>query len=186
MATLKKLLLDIIPVVIGILLALILNGMVEDMRSRKYFRQSLSAIIQENDHNIKEMEYALQRQKVFRDTLYHYYQSDTLAMIDITLKAQGFYSPDLKLTSWKFLLEDSKHTLIPIEMINKLTEIEKYYSIINKMTGMVTEQFYRDGYFDKSATKLPMLVLVNDFKQAEESALEVLQDFKTYVEEQDF
>ena len=51
---------------------------------------------------------------------------------------------------------------------------------------MVKEQFYRDGYFDKSTTQLPTLVLANDLKQAEEGMLKVLQDFKTYVEKQDF
>ncbi len=186
MNTFKKLLLDIIPVVVGILLALILNGIVEDFRSKKYFRQSLQAIVEENDHNIKEIEYALERQKVFRDTLFHYYESDTLALIDITIRAQGFYSPDLKLTSWKFLLEDSKHTLIPFEMINKLTEIEKHYNIISTRVKMVTELFYEENYFDKSATKLPMLVMVNDFKEDEMNMLEVLQEFDKYVEEQDF
>ncbi|MEM8895425.1 MAG: hypothetical protein AAGC88_12660 [Bacteroidota bacterium] len=72
MQTIKKLLLEIIPVVVGILLALILNGIVENISSKKYFRQSLEAIVEENKHNIVELEYALERQKAYVDTLTTY------------------------------------------------------------------------------------------------------------------
>lgn len=186
MATFKKILLDIIPVVVGILLALILNGIVEDIQSKKYFRQSLHAILEENEHNIKELEYALTRQKAYFDTLEKYYLSDTMSLYDITYVAKGFYTPDLKLTSWKFLLEDSKHTLIPIEMINKLTEIEKNYNTSQLHSEIVMDLIYNDKYFDKKASKLPMHVLLMDINESENIMLGVLRDFAQYVEEQDF
>ncbi|MEM8895426.1 MAG: hypothetical protein AAGC88_12665, partial [Bacteroidota bacterium] len=61
----------------------------------------------------------------------------------------------MKLTSWKFLLEDSKHALIPIEMINQLTEIEKYYNIIVSRNEHIMSAVYQENYFDKKAIKLP-------------------------------
>jgi hypothetical protein len=186
MAIFKKLLLDIIPVVIGILLALILNGIVEDIHSKKYFRQSLKAIEEENAHNIKELDYALSRQKIFTDTLRVYYLSDTMSLFDITQAAQGIYSPDLKLTSWKFLLEDSKHTLIPVEMINQLTEIEKHYNIIDSRSEFVMQMIYQESYFDKQASKMPIHVLLMDVKESENDMLSVLKEFAEYVEKQDF
>lgn len=186
LGTIKKLLLEIIPVVIGILLALILNGMVEDYQSKKYFRQSLKAIVEENEHNIKELKYALERQKAYADTLNVYHSSDTMSLFDITLAAKGFYTPDLKLTSWKFLLEDSKHTLIPIEMINKLTEIEKNYNTIQLHGKIAMDIIYNEKYFNKSASKMPMRVLLMDINESENNMLRVLEDFGQYVIEQDF
>ena len=71
-------------------------------------------------------------------------------------------------------------------MINKLTDIEKYYNLVNSKSSLVNGQFYSDSYFEKTASKLPMMVLLSDYKNDEELLLEALKNFKQYVEETDF
>ena len=186
MKRIKKLLLEIIPVVIGVFLAMILNGLISKASDKRYFKTSLKALIEENQQNIDELDYALSRQKAYSDTLRIYFMSDTISLFEITQKAKGFYTPDLKLTSWKFLLEDSKHTLIPIEMINRLTDIEKYHHGVVLRSEIVQQQFYKESFFDKKATKMPMVVLTADLKGDQQALLKVMKEFSDYLKEKGY
>ena len=103
---LKKILIDIVPVLVGILLALFINQYQQFQSEKAYIRNSVQSIILENEENIKELEYALQRQAVFVDTLDNYLDKDHYTLADVLKKARGVYSPDLKSTTWKFLVQD--------------------------------------------------------------------------------
>ena len=74
----KQILRDTIPVVIGIMLVLILNNWQQLQSERKYVKNSIRAIISENENNISELEHALKINAIKRITKLFFFISISL------------------------------------------------------------------------------------------------------------
>lgn len=186
----RKILVDIIPVLVGILLALFINNWQQSRSESSYIRNSVSSIIKENEANIKELQYSLGRQAKFVDSLRKYLDDDTYTLADVIMKTQGVTTPDLKSTTWKFLVQDSKHTLVSYEFINWLAEIEKYEVLVNRYNSKVGDIIFQPAFFDDPRLKRVSLILFNDFGATEMNLIEELKQFnefamKTYGIEKD-
>ncbi|WP_436515371.1 hypothetical protein [Ekhidna sp. To15] len=178
---LKKILIDIVPVLVGILLALFINQYQQFQSEKAYIRNSVESIILENEENIKELEYALQRQATFMDTLESYLDQDEYTLADVLKKAKGVYSPDLKSTTWKFLVQDSKHTLVSYEFINQLAEIEKYEVLVNRYNVKIGDIIFQPAFFDNPRMKDVFYILFSDFGSIEQSMILELKSFNEYA-----
>lgn len=180
---LKKILIDIVPVLVGILLALFINQYQQFQSEKAYIRNSVVSIILENEENIGELEYALQRQATFMDTLEGYLGKDEYTLADVLKKAQGVYAPDLKSTTWKFLVQDSKHTLVSYEFINRLAEIEKYEVLVNRYNVKIGDIIFQPAFFDNPRMKDVFYILFSDFGSIEQSMIQELKSFNEYARE---
>lgn len=172
---------DIVPVLVGILLALFINQYQQFQSEKAYIRNSVESIILENEENIKELEYALQRQATFMDTLESYLDQDEYTLADVLKKAKGVYSPDLKSTTWKFLVQDSKHTLVSYEFINQLAEIEKYEVLVNRYNVKIGDIIFQPAFFDNPRMKDVFYILFSDFGSIEQSMILELKSFNEYA-----
>ena len=173
----KKILIDMIPVCIGILLALVINGWRETQYDKNYLKSSIEYIVLENEANIQELEYALKRQVTFMDTLSIYLDDETVTLSDVIRKVKGVYTPDLKSTTWEFLIQDSKHTLVSYAFVNKLAEIEKYENLIERYNEKVGEMIFQTGFFNDPDLKRVCYILFSDLGQTEKSFVESLKEF---------
>lgn len=180
---LKKILVDIIPVLVGILLALFINKYQQSISEQSYIKNSVESIIKENEENIKELEYALERQVAFMDTLNKYLKNEDLTLSDVLKKSNGVYSPDLKSTTWKFLIQDSKHTLVSYEFINRLAEIEKYEVLVNRYNVKLGDLIFQPAFFEDPRLKDVFYILFSDFGAIEKSMIEELRLFNEYARE---
>ncbi|WP_462252002.1 hypothetical protein [Ekhidna sp.] len=180
---LKKVLADIVPVLVGILLALFINQYQQSRSEEEYIRNSVRSIILENEENIKELEYALSRQATFIDTLDNYLEDDLFTLADVLKKARGVYSPDLKSTTWKFLVQDSKHTLVSYEFINRLAEIEKYEVLVNRYNVKIGDIIFQPAFFDDPRLKNVFFILFSDFGSIERAMIKELRDFNDFARE---
>ncbi|MEQ9467639.1 MAG: hypothetical protein RLN88_09515 [Ekhidna sp.] len=179
----KKILLDIVPVLVGILLALFINNWQQSCSESAYIRNSVSSIIKENEANIRELEYSLQRQAKFMDTLSAYLDDESYTLADVIKKTQGVTTPDLKSTTWKFLVQDSKHTLVSYEFINWLAEIEKYEVLVNRYNSKVGDIIFQPAFFDDPRLKQVCLILFSDFGATEMSLIKELREFNEFARE---
>ena len=177
----KKILLDVVPVLVGILLALIINNWRQSSSEQRYIETSVASIIKENEENIKELNYALQRQAVFMDTLKFYLEHNEMSLIDVMQKTNGVYTPDLKSTTWKFLVQDSKHTLVPYEFINRLAEIEKFEKLVDRYNEKVGDLIFQIDFFDEPQLKRVAYILFSDFGPNENEMIKELEDFNEYA-----
>ncbi len=174
-------LLDTIPVLVGILLAVFVNNWKESASDRVYLENSISSIVKQNQENIKELEYALERQRVFMDSLDKYLDNDDFTLANVIMNVGGVYSPDLKSTTWKFLVENENHTLVPYEFINRLSEIEKYETLVNRYNEKLGDIVFQPAFFNDPEMKRVCYILFNDFGNIEKMFVEELQAFNEYV-----
>ncbi|MEP1097384.1 MAG: hypothetical protein ABJG78_19865 [Cyclobacteriaceae bacterium] len=181
----KKVVIDIVPVLIGILLALFISNWQQSASDQSYIENSIRAIIQENESNIRELVNSLHRQRGFLDTL-NKYANDQSSLYEINQMAGGLNTPDLKSTTWKFLIQDSKHTLVDYEFINRLAEIEKYEVLVDQHNQNVLELIYQPAYFnDPDLVKVCNLML-QDMRQVEQLLKSALEDFNFFAREKGF
>ena len=178
----KKTLIDIIPVLVGILLALFISNWQQSKSEQSYIRNSVQAIINENKSNIAELENSINRQTAFLDTLRKYGEKEK-SLYNIIRKANGLNTPDLKSTTWKFLIQDSKHTLVDYEFINKLAEIEKYEQLINRHNNKVLDMIYQPAFFDDPGLIKVCNVMIQDLMNSEIMLKKELEEFIEYAEE---
>lgn len=177
----KKVLIDIIPVLIGILLALFISNWQQSASERTYIENSIQAIILENESNIEELEYALGRQRQLLDTLNQYLLEDGMSLATAVYKGNGLYTPDLKSTTWGFLVQDSKHTLVTYEYITRLAEVEKYETLLRRFNTKVTDLFYQPAYYTDPIMKRVCHGMISDLMGVEKSFIQALQDFNEYA-----
>jgi hypothetical protein len=180
---LRKILVDIVPVLVGILLALFINNWQQSHSEKKYIENSVASIIKENGANIEELSMAVNRQAVFMDSLGKYLDDDQYTLSDVLRKVGGVYTPDLKSTTWKFLIQDSKHTLVSYEFINRLAEIEKYESLVARYNTKVGDIIFQPAFFTDPTMKSVCYVLFSDFGQTEMNMIEELKAFNDYARE---
>ncbi len=181
----KKVLTDIVPVLVGILLALFISNWQQLRSERAYIKNSIQAIINENQSNIDELSNSLERQRGFLDTLRKYNTPDR-SLFDIIQLANGLNTPDLKSTTWKFLIQDSKHTLVDYEFINRLAEIEKYEILINRHNEKVLDMIYQPAFFNDPDLKRVCGVMLQDLISSEIALKRTLEEFEEYVRDSDY
>lgn len=179
----KKVFVDIVPVLVGILLALVISNWQQSRSERAYIKNSIRAIIEENKSNIDELTNSLSRQQQFLDTLRKYNTPDK-SLYDIIRLAQGLNTPDLKSTTWKFLIQDSKHTLVDYEFINRLAEIEKYEVLINRHNEKVLDMIYQPAFFNDPDLKKVCNVMLQDLMNSEVDLKRSLEEFMEFAEKE--
>jgi len=123
MDQISKLVKDIIPVIIGILIALLINNWNEDRKEKKYLKQIFTSINNELEENRIDIKESIPKQQILIDTIGKYINDETVAIIDIIKKTDGIHGPNIQNNSWK-AISNTKIELIEFEKLSKLSEID--------------------------------------------------------------
>ncbi len=164
-----------IPVVAGVLLALLINQWQQDQSEKQFVKKSLRAISNQNNINSEELEYALKRQTVLIDTLRKYVSDSSVNMITSIRKGGGLYTPDLRSSTWKFLLDNNNHTLVSYDYLNQLAEVEKYERLIDRYNAQLTQLFYDPRTYQDPFFKRILLSNLYEFRNVEGQLLDTFE-----------
>lgn len=123
MKQIGKLIREVIPVIIGILIALVINNWNEDRKDKKYLNQIFSSIEKELEESNTDIKRILPKQKAMLDSLEVYLNDESMSLIDIVLLADGIQKPDININSWR-AIANSKIELIEYEKLSALANIE--------------------------------------------------------------
>ncbi len=115
---------EIIPVIVGILIALAINNWNEDRKDKKYLNQIFLAINAELEESSIDIKENIPKQQVLIDSLKKYMNDETISIFDIIRKAGGVHGPNIKNNSWK-ALANSKIELVEFKKLSELSEIDE-------------------------------------------------------------
>jgi len=118
-----KLIREIIPVIIGILIALVINNWNENRKDKKYLNKVYASIKAELEESNKDIEKSLPRQQVLIDSLTKYMNDNSTSIYQIIDKANGLSGPNIKMRTWN-AITNSNIELIEFEKLSALSEIE--------------------------------------------------------------
>src|SRR5690554_1879820 len=120
----KSFIKEIVPIILGILIALYINNWNENRKDEKYINQMITSIDKELKESNKDIKETIPLQKTLIDTLNFYRKDDNVSIGDVMMKANGVHIPSIKISSWK-AISNSKIELMDYDRISALANIEE-------------------------------------------------------------
>lgn len=143
----KRILLEMVPVILGILIALFINNWKEDHANKRFVEQALQTIETEIQENINSLNRILPRHYSLLEALGQELENDSLSLEDIIIEAGGIQLPTIRSASWKFFL-NSKTELIDYPIVSALIEMDEAKRVLD----LKFEQLLTYGYQQIKAT----------------------------------
>lgn len=159
---------DIIPIVVGILIALWINNWNETRKDRNYLDQITSASNKELTETNEDIKENLLLQKSYIDSIDAYLIDDNISLLDITLKNKGIYVPTIKINSWK-AISNSKIELLDYKKISALAIIEEQKEMLKMKSMRLVDFLYANPKETGKDKKEFLKILMLDIIGTEES-----------------
>ena len=115
---------EVIPVIIGILIALLINNWNEERKEKKYLNQIFISINKELEESRIDLIENIPKQQVLIDSLNRYLNDETVSVFDIIKKAGGIHGSTIKNSSWK-AISNSRIELVEFQKLSDLSEIDE-------------------------------------------------------------
>lgn len=159
----KYFLKEIIPVTIGVLIALSINNWNENRKNKNYISQISSSIDKELNETTEDIIANKTIQKTLVDTLDFYKNDDKISLFDILKKVNGIHMPTIRINSWN-AISNSKIELMKYDKISALANIEEQKEILKAKTQNLMNFIYPNiketGIDKKELLKLMMLDII--------------------------
>lgn len=123
MRQLKQLVREIIPVILGILIALAVNNWNENRKDKQYLNQIYTSINNELEASRDELKEIMPKQKILVDTIGKYLNDESVSIFGIIRKADGIQGPTVKNNAWR-AIANTKIELIDFEKLSALSELD--------------------------------------------------------------
>lgn len=178
MNQISKLVREIIPVIIGILVALVINNWNEERKDKNYLDKIFFSIEKELEESKVGIEEIIPKQKALIDSLEVHYDNDAVSLIDIILSANGLQAPEIKTNAWK-AIASSKIELMEYEKISALSDIEErkenLSSRIEKTADFVLLNLTETDKGKKKLLRIMTIDVINAEKRLQANIEELLK-----------
>ncbi|MEM9834859.1 MAG: DUF6090 family protein [Bacteroidota bacterium] len=124
MKNIRQFIREIIPVIIGILIALVINNWNEDRKDKQYLNRVFVAIEQELEDSHAEISVILPKQQALLDSIAIHLDNEQLSLFDLVLRSNGIQKPEVKMNAWKTIVS-TKIELIDYEKLAALSDIDE-------------------------------------------------------------
>ncbi len=167
---------EIIPVIVGILIALFINNWNEERKEGKYITQILKSLELELDESKADIEKTIPKQKILIDSLKHYLSDKNISLLEVTLKTNGLNLPTIRTNSW-IALSSTKIELIEYEKLSCLNNIEEGKKLLEKKSDYLLN--FMMSNLDKKSKKIKKqaVILLTDVISTE---IEIKKDIEIF------
>ena len=120
--------LELAVIVLGVLIALFVDGLKEDYQDRKLGQVTLKSFEKEFRANAREVQRTQAGLQRLLDSLEAYTSVDSLSPAEVMIKASGALSlPDLSTTTWQTALQANALHKLDFALIYQLTIIQRQH-----------------------------------------------------------
>lgn len=167
---------EMIPVILGILIALFINDWKEKRDNDQFLNVVMSSISEELKENKAELTKLIGEHKQLLDTLVLYKENEEVSIGTIISKAKGIRTVSIKNTAWQTLM-NSHIDLVEYEKISLLTNIAEGKANINTKFERLTDLIYEKISSTDGLDKELFYITVNDLLYIEGDLLESHEQF---------
>lgn len=165
-----------IPVVVGILIALVINNWQERANDRKFVRKVLTNITYEMTENEAELDEKIIEHQMLMDTINTYLEDEEVRIGDIIRQVNGVRMVSIKNMAWKSFL-NTKMELIDYNLVSTLTDIDGMKQAMEVQTIKVMDFVYENLTSNETGKKQVFLMIIGDLQNTEQQLLEDHQHF---------
>ncbi len=155
---------EIVPIVVGILIALYINNWNEDRKDQHYINRISTSINKELVETNDDIADKLVKQRMLIDSLDFYLKDDQISLYGVVEKAQGIFVPTIKINSWK-AISSSKIELMDYDKVSILADIEEQAELLRlkteKLLDLIYTNYKETGEDKKEFLKMSMLEIMN-------------------------
>tara|TARA_R110002050_G_scaffold109796_3_gene221137 strand:- start:8942 stop:9481 length:540 start_codon:yes stop_codon:yes gene_type:complete len=178
MKKVSQLIKEIIPIIIGILIALFINNWNENRKDKKYLNKIFSAIENELEESSIDIIKVIPKQLACVDTLEVYMNNEKVTLYEIMMRANGIQMPIIKTNSWN-AIANSKIELIEYEKLSALSDIEEgkenLTKRIEKQMEYIFQNFEKTDKNKKIIVKMMILDIVGAEKELQSKIDELIK-----------
>jgi len=149
---------DVLPVIIGILIALVINNWNEDRKDKEYLNQISNSINEELKESFLDIKENIPKQQRLIDSLKANLTNEKATILDIVNMAEGIYAPRIQNNSWK-ALANSRIELIEFEKLSALSELDDSKSNLQYKLKKIMDFLY-ENIKNTSEEKKEVLMLM--------------------------
>jgi len=175
MKKINQLFKEIIPVIIGVLIALVINNWNEERKDKKYLNQMLSSINEELKESKIDIKETIPRQKVVLDSIEAYLTDETVSLFDIMIKARGIRFTTIKNNSWK-AISNSKIELVDYKKISVLSDIEERKEILELQSEKLLDFMINNAEETSQGKKQIFRMIIKNIIELEEELQSDIQE----------
>ena len=168
-----------IPVVLGILIALLINNWQEDRKDQQFVQHILSAIQTESAQNIKQIERLLPRQQAFLDSIDYHINEESLSLMELLNYAGGIAGPAIKNTAWNAFLNPNIQ-VVDFKIVSILTDIDSGKNHLEGQFKELSSLIYGRLDSESFGDKIALRSLVSEILLTEK---QLLEDHITFMEQ---
>lgn len=166
---------ETVPVIIGILIALLINNWNEDRKDTKYLNKIFSSIEKELEESAKDIERVIPMQMASVDTIQKYLNNDKYSIYDITMISNGVNAPIIKTNAWK-AIANSKIELISYDKLSVLADIEDSKENLRWRLEKQMDFMYQNMEQTDKAKKVMLMMIISDMVNAEKELLAEIEE----------
>jgi len=168
MKKISQLIREIIPVIIGVLIALLINNWNESRKDTKYLNQIFSSIQDELEESNTDIKDAIPKKQVLLDTLEIYLTDETVSLFDVMRKVDGVHFASIKNNAWK-AVANSKIELINYEKLSALSDIDEGKESLELKGEKILDFVYDNITATSQEKKEVFKILITDLMWTEEN-----------------
>lgn len=169
---LKKILLDMIPIVLGILIALFISNWSKNKEDKTFISGVMSSVNMELIENKKSLVGMIESHNSLLDTLSIYLDDESINIGETLNKTNGFQMASIKNTAWKAFINTNMN-LVDYQTISELTNIAESKQTYNlqkeKTYDFLLQNVESTGYIEKEKFYMILQSLTNTEMQLLES-----------------
>lgn len=154
---------EMIPVILGILIALYINNWNENRKDTRYINHILTSINNDLAETKTSIDSNFSDQQSILDTLDFYMEDDQISIADIGMKVNGFQLPIIRLNTWK-AISNSKIELIDYEKVVVLSQLEEINEALKMKTQYLLNFVYTNLDSSEKSKKLTLHLLLKDIQ----------------------
>ena len=159
---------EIVPIIIGILIALYINNWNEDRKDKNYIDRISISIHKELTETNNDIVDNLLKQRSLIDSFDFYLKDNQVSLEMILKKSEGIYIPKIRVNSWK-AISNSKIELMDYEKTSTLVDIEEQKELLRmkaeKLIDFIFSNYRETGEDKKEFVKM----LVSEIMSTERS-----------------
>lgn len=179
MKQISQLIREIIPVIIGILIALFINNWNEERKDKKYLSKIFSSIEKELKESSLDIERIIPKQQASVDTIDLYLNKDEISLYDIIEKINGIHAPTIKTNAWN-AIASSKIELIEYGKLSALARIEERKENLilrnEKQLDFLFQNIETNDKRKKEIFRMALLDIINAEKELKFEIQEILEN----------
>lgn len=159
---------QMIPVVLGILIALFINSWNEGRKDAKYIQEIFKSIDKELEESKTAIIQNIPKQNILIDSLRHYANDKKMTVMQIAVKANGLHAPQIRTNSW-IAISQTKIELVDYDKLKILSDIEDGKFLLNEKLKYLMNLAFSNMHNSSKEMKETMIFLMMDIINTEKS-----------------